>query len=377
MAGFIFSLGSDNNKNIMKELVKKGCYSTNISSPKNNKWSSQMLATLGDYTTMRTGDNIYFFSKRKIYGIGTLISIKGDCKYCNYPAASNPILYDYYEINEEMLLNESEQCLENRWICFFKPDPYFFELGIDMDEALSYKPEAFKSLRVFWKKSFIKIDDEENNALKELFYLKNEENIQNKKHILEFNTFFHQQCTNKINYNYELNLSPILKNYAQDDRITNEMAIEISLLSYLDKNKDSIFGSWDYLTHQVCASPFKPIDYMEKIDIFGYRNVLNSTAISKFLIIEIKKDNATIETLNQISKYVDWTSSNKAYGDYSRIESFIVAYDFNEEVIQNYKEICERTYTFGNHPTITKKWNNLQLIQYRFEDGQIKFTRIN
>ena len=33
--------------------------------------------------SMKPGDNIYFFCKRRYYGIGELISIGPDCKYCN------------------------------------------------------------------------------------------------------------------------------------------------------------------------------------------------------------------------------------------------------------------------------------------------------
>ena len=37
-----------------------------------------------------------------------------------------------------------------------------------MDDVLSYKPNSFRMLRAFWKLSFVKIDDEENKALKDI-----------------------------------------------------------------------------------------------------------------------------------------------------------------------------------------------------------------
>ena len=49
---------------------------------------------------------------------------------------------------------------------------YFFEDGIDTDEILTYKPNTFKMLRAFWKVSFIKLSDEENASLKEIFLLR-------------------------------------------------------------------------------------------------------------------------------------------------------------------------------------------------------------
>lgn len=37
---------------------------------------------------------------------------------------------------------------------------------------------------------------------------------------------------------------------------------------YISSKEDNgtPFGTWDYVSHQVAASPFKPIDYMDKND---------------------------------------------------------------------------------------------------------------
>ena len=42
----------------------------------------------------------------------------------------------------------------------------FFKNGVDMDEVLLSNPEDFRMLRFFHKRSFIKLDDIENKALK-------------------------------------------------------------------------------------------------------------------------------------------------------------------------------------------------------------------
>jgi hypothetical protein len=44
---------------------------------------------------MQPGDNIYFFIKRKIYGIGELVVIDGSCRLRNYPEANVPQPYAY------------------------------------------------------------------------------------------------------------------------------------------------------------------------------------------------------------------------------------------------------------------------------------------
>lgn len=63
-----------------------------------------------------------------------------------------------------MILNDDSSNINNRWICIFKPAPVFYCNPVDMDDVLSYKPKTFKSLRTFWKKSFTKMSNEENNS---------------------------------------------------------------------------------------------------------------------------------------------------------------------------------------------------------------------
>lgn len=60
---------------------------------------------------MKTGDNIYFFTNRKIYGIGELICKGNDCKFVNYPTASTPFQESYENISKEMILMIIHQML--------------------------------------------------------------------------------------------------------------------------------------------------------------------------------------------------------------------------------------------------------------------------
>lgn len=154
MAGYIMSI---DNEDSLKECIINGVYSTNLSNPSNDNWKTHHEGTFADYFGMKPGDNIYFFIKRKIYGIGELIKIKYDCKYWNYIGADKPKNYKYNEIKNSMIMNK-EKNIENRCFCVFKPYPKFFTNGIDMDEVLASNPSKFKMLRAFWKLSFIKVD---------------------------------------------------------------------------------------------------------------------------------------------------------------------------------------------------------------------------
>jgi len=382
MAGYIFNL---DNINSLKLYISNGVYATKLSPP-SGYWKTHHEATLADYITMKPDDNIYFFIKRKIYGIGKIIGLDGDCKFSNYPRACEPINFNYMENKKLLLWDEGNYSINQRWLFLFKPDPYFFTLGIDMDDVLSSKPTAFRMLRAFWKVSFIKFDDEENQAFKDVILKYNQDSLTNpKKGENVFKTNYvvkHKEISNKLKKNnYKIDVSPILKSCAKGDYIKHEMALEAGLLYQLSNYYEetiNIFGRWDYLSHQVVASPFKPIDYMDKMDIFGYSYITGfDPTRAKYLVIELKKDEAIIDDIEQLLKYVDWVKDEYCFGDYSMINAFLVAYKFDNKV-KKYKETTvSRKYTIGRRPAKTLEWNNLKLIKYSFNSiNKIDFQPI-
>lgn len=160
--------------------------------------------------------------------------------------------------------------------------------------------------------------------------------------------------------------------------LKHEMALEAGILDYISIKNGDIFGTWDYLSRQVVASPFKPVDYMDRMDIFGYRYIPNFRTISKYLVIEIKKDAAKMDDLIQVMKYVDWVNQEYSYGDYNMIDAYLVAYDFDEEVINAKEKIAIRNFTKGTRPVLSLEWKNLELIKYQFnsDNNKLEFTKI-
>lgn len=363
MAGYIFSL---NNVKALKNLIQYGVYSTNLSPPKNNLWKIHHEGTFADYFSMKTGDNVYFFIERRVYGIGELININFDCKFLNYPEADIPTVQDYNSIKSNLLLNQDENSIQNRLVCTFKPNPFFFETGIDMDDVLASNPHSFRMLRAFWKLSFIKIDDEENKALRNIILKRNEQYLSNTEGTFPFDSSLQEEIATKLTMEYTLNSNNVLLYSSNTDKIKHEMAIEAHIVNTISRDSTSIFGNWDYISHQVIASPFKPIDYMDKMDVFGYKFIPRFDTISKYLLIEIKKDKANKDAIDQIMKYVDWINQEYAFGDYSMIHAFLVAYDFSDETITYRDEICKRNFTKGRRPTIAGVWQNVRLIKYRY-----------
>ena len=90
----------------------------------------------------------------------------------------------------------------------------------------------------------------------------------------------------------------------------------------------------------------------------------------------VKKDAASTDIVEQIMKYVDWVANEYANKDYSMIEAYLVASDFDEEVINLVNENCIRNYTKGVRPAEFCVWNSLKLVKYIVQDDDIVFTVI-
>lgn len=382
MAGYIMSLKKPSSKKIdilnpLETCISRGVYSTNMSSPINNKWKTHHESTFSDYATMKEGDNIYFFIDRKIYGIGTLKNINRDCKYNNYTSSSQPITPEYLDIKNELLVDLGEESINNRWICTFEPTPFFFKNGVDMDDVLSSNPSKFRMLRAFYKLSFVKIDDDENKALKDIILKKNEQFLLNNtaNEIFKFNNSTHNNIKLKLNENnYTLNVADILSSCNENETLSHEMALEAGILSQLsnkDSHTESIFGNWDYISHQVIASPFKPLDYIDKMDVFGYKYIPGFYGtISKYLLMELKKGDALPIDIDQVMKYVDWISQEYSYGDYSMINAFLVAKKFDSSIIEAKNKFAQRNYIVGRRPPNFDIWTNLTLVEYTFNTSK-------
>ena len=380
MAGYIFAVAKDSWNDFCEENLKKGFFAPFVSMLDKTKTARQiksiynvLLASYADLVTMKAGDNIYFLSNRKLYGIGNAVNIDSDCKYDNYINASALLSDDQVETDSAL----TTQATNARWVCFFVPAPQFFKLGVDMDDVLRYKPNIFKMLRAFENRSFIKIDDEENRALKEYIFLENEKVGRSEEVHFAFDDSLHASLHDRDLLPYILNLRKALE--AHDiDELRSEMLVEAFFLQKVAKGKIPFMGSWDHLTHQLIASPFKPLKYIDKIDVFGYRFSEHypddPKLITKFLIIELKKDKVNKSTLEQLMQYVDWICDEYASGDYSLIEAYVLGPGIVRNTAQAKQDVCQRSYIASTHPVVQKKWTNVKFIQYQIEKGDIFFS---
>ncbi|MCL2360328.1 MAG: hypothetical protein FWC73_00780 [Defluviitaleaceae bacterium] len=381
MAGYLFQIG---NKDVdaLERCVNSGVYSTIMGTPK-GYWSTPYEATIGDYLSMKAGDNVYFFMGRKIYGIGRLMNIGDSCRYKNYPQASIPKALIYEEIRSDLLWDNGPGSENMRWLCIFEPYPVFFRDGVDMDDLLSSAPDKIRMIRAMQQVSFIKMDDEENKAVRDYLAFKNRAMLNTDG--IPFDDSVHEEIRNKISPEYNLQASEIMNACSRDDgKLGHEMALECGIIELLATHAPEgiELGQWDYISQQVMASPFKPLMYADKMDIFGYRYIAGLPygfdTVSDYLVIELKKDTATSCCIEQTLKYVEWIKNEYANGDYSRIKAFLIAFEFDQSAHDAYCQSAIRHYTEGGRLPRTAKWHDLKLLQYTYdsEHGQLNLHLI-
>lgn len=370
MAGYLITLDSEE---ALKECMESGLYSTRLSEPRNSVWSLHHEGTFADYLSMKEGDLIFFFIKRKIYGCGKLVNIGEDCKYLNYNEALNPRVTATDYFFENHLIECSTQ--NNKCFCIFEPYPVFFRDGIDMDEVLQYRTSPFRSIRTLWKLSFIKMDNDEAKALFDIFIKHNADNLADSSYHYDFSETVHERLSANDLTPYRMKSSDLIKTCTDDTKhsLKHEMAIEAVLCDLLCHEGIEPFGKWDYISHQVAASPMKPVDYIDKMDVFGYKYIEGYDVIGKYLIIEIKKDMANSDVVEQILKYADWVANEYANGDYSMIEAYIVALDFENNVQPLVEQYGKRNFTKGYRPTQFCEWSDIKLVKYSSNGEMLTF----
>ena len=358
MSGYIFNLDSPD---ALRGACVSGCFGTRIRAQTRDVWHNAYEATFADYCSMRPGEHVYFFSERRLYGIGELTPIDGGPAFLNFPGASSP----RPAVPTTTLIPNTAGPAgidSIRWICLFRPSPFWFRNGVDMDDALSSRPSAFRMLRAFWRRSFIKIDDAEDGALGDAIRLANRAAIEGRDPAAVFDddsAASHQRIQLVLTPEHRLGADDIWRPVTSAGRIRHEMALEAGLVQQLTKRDDrtvAVFGDWDFIAHQVFASPAKPPDYGDWMDIFGYRRLRGFETIGDFCVAELKSGIASANDVEQLMKYVDWLAASYAFGDYSRVRAWLVASAFEPATDDAIRDHAQRAQTVGRRPARTVRW---------------------
>lgn len=341
-----------------KKYALETCIFEGIYSARCKGSGGPFIGTLADYLGMKSGDDIYFFTDRKIYGIGKLIDIAGiDCRFR---------VHSRKDEMEDLVETRNPEI--HQFVCTFIPAPYFFRTGVDMDEILMFSPEKIKSLRFFSKRSFMKLDDVESDAIKNIIARKNEQHLKKFDKIVHypFSDELHTKIEERLKANaeaYTLSVFDYIKYNGKS--VSSEYFIEGAIMDLLRRSESEHIGKWDFIGRQYPASPPKPSEYEESMDLFGYRYVSDFPgAISKYMVIELKAGIINKDYVQQTMKYVDWISREYAKGDYSMIEAYTIGLDKEENIEIDTADFTERNYIIESRPVENRKWNGLKILSY-------------
>jgi len=384
MPAYIVNLASDES---LRMYMRHGAYGTQIRrSLKLGRWSTPTELTLADYLSMRPGDLIFFFRRRLIYGVGRLVGFRvGDEEVVTLENFPGSTLYetDPPEDHRRYLWTEDgEESL--RWVVFFNPCPFFFRSGLDMDEVLqSDVKHVARTLPAFGGVSFAKMEDEEAQLILDLLLRQNEPYLNG---VGEAEAWVYSDQSDAQHRSVRgrgeelrehlVKLDELIDAYSEIGTgvVRHEALIQAWLARALARREvevTSALGDWDYLANQVPASPQKPVEFMDRMDVFGliHRTFEPSTSSTtvRYKIVEMKKDRVrSSEAIEQLMKYVAWVAHTRAGGDYGPVEAYFVARGFSDDVLDYVNTKVARDYIIPRRPYGPRTWDRLTLIEYRY-----------
>ena len=195
------------------------------------------------------------------------MEVASDCKFLNFPQASQPAIFDY-EDSQSTCCGTKGRKVSTSVGCVCFSLAHFFKNGIDMDDVLAPTRAALECCGL-WKLSFIKIDDDENQALIDAIVRRNQ-------HLLVYPgegvyqsnyQAVHNNLAARLSPQYRLHSRDILAGCARETYIAHEMAIEAGLLEQLAAGEPEtvqLFGNG--ITYPTRWWPLLfYIDYMDKI----------------------------------------------------------------------------------------------------------------
>lgn len=370
MAGIIMNLGGEEP---LERYRRCGAYSTRIQRKAYSArgWGRAHEATIADYLAMRPGDQVFLFRRRMLYGVGRVVQLSGGPRaaLCNYPHS-----WDLQRPPERSALwgNEPGEIVNHPFVLFFEPWPFWYVEGVDMDEALAADTHGYvSSLPFFSGVSFIRIDDFEAAHLVNLIARRN----RGTKPVTSEHQRYHDLARETLAEapdSYHIDVDALVRQYSADQRVRHEALLEAWVGDALTNQWEFVKGAfgreapWSFVGRQVPASPFKPPEYVDRIDILAYDIGVPIPGLTipsphSYVVVEFKKDEATTDDVRQTMKYVDWIAHKKQGGEYEGVSAALVAAAFSDDL---HEVDFTRSYVKPRRPYDVGTWEGLRLIKY-------------
>lgn len=359
-----------------------GVYATRMDRPPFSRqgWRPAGEGTIADYLALREGDLVFFFCGRLIYGIGRVVRLPGTRRaaLCNYRYA-----WDLRVPPSGNLLWEDEpnDPLDHPFVFFFEPYPRWFPHGVDMDEALSADAHGYVTILPFFARvSFARLDHFEAAHLAWLV-ARCEDDASDIPDEHERTHLRARECVAASPDEFEIDVDALVRQYSEGGQVRHEALLEAWFIDALTNRWGlvrDVFARdnpWAFVGRQVPASPFKPPEYVDRIDILAY-DVAPAVpdcpipVIRGYLAAELKAGAATMADVLQTMKYVDWIAQTRQGGEYVGIQAMLVAAEFPDEVLRAARTETTRRYVRPRRPYGTSEWCDFRLLRYAVqEDG--------
>lgn len=379
-SGFLFTLAAKATEPIPGALsvaLDSGFHGTWQAKPgKAPSRRAEAFKILADYFCAREGDFVFFFAKRRVYLGGILTAPQGHASVAweNWQGASR---FQGAGSQATHLAAEGLESTRIPWLLTFTPTlgADGAPLSIDMDELLQEQSlDRMQSLRTFSGLNLLRLDPEETGWTLSVLLRAGGVNLDSLKRvdIACSHTEFARRAQ-------PLSASALI-HAAQGWKQKTEPMLEGALESWVaaqitQQTEDAklAFGGTElsFLSTQQFASPLKPRNYMDMIDLYGLERMDVGPGVprpnKRYLVIEMKVSSIVTEgsasALGQLMKYVDWIAMHKAGGDYSRIEAYLVALEFSHELIEEARRFGSIGFRKPGRNAETHAWQGLQLVR--------------
>lgn len=341
------------------------------------RWTWQMLETFADYATMDPGDLIFFFKKRRLYGVGRITDeARRDATgaWWNWKGASDA------GSSAPSTAVYTTPAGTPPVIVSFEPFPVFFKQGIDMDEVLSHsmaRPDW--GLRFFWKRSFVQLDEQETQTIVGTFVRRFQADLDQAR-----------GQAGKPDLRWPMRFTDVVRanpkhHILADGTVRPEAVLHGLLIDALKGQPSLLTGSETptvrnkAILHEVPASPPKPPEYADRIDLVRIRTFGEKAANlpHHWDVIEAKAGPVAArknpaDVLGQLLKYCDYIAREKCAGDYGAVAGHFVARNFDDRFLDKVVQAAasgrmNRAYVLDPHEKdALRGWSDITLWSYRW-----------
>lgn len=391
MKGWVFLI-SDSEENTARaafeQAISDGCFVPILPvykrGPKKGQYLERVLyATLADLATVRANDLVFFFFKRRIYGVGRVIGSD------NAPCAS-------FRTDAS---DPAKPPRDDEVICptiVFDPHPAWMDDGLDMDDLLmSAAGDALPGIRMMAGKSFFQLETDEAIWLRNQFLSSPTAATSRQLAVpSELAGRIRQSLARRelgpLDAAFVIRKRHVARAVGRGDaRKTILGAEDVLHHALIDLIQSAVGGAGppvgrDLLAifHEFRASPVKPAEYADAIDVLAVaRPTGEETRMLPVFydVWEMKKDklstmDAFLPVLRQGMKYVDFICGTRAARNYGRVRLNIVASKLPDSVESMLSEMIKykRNYiesTRGGQLN-QETWEDLRLFEYSVSTGE-------